>query len=116
VATGYTRTAYQKILKGTRTLLPESHHGDAFPVGIDYGVMFDMEKGKRGAGMRLQGCIEATHGVSVINFYQPLLLYSFRDLSYGILDRTNKCTVERYSAAGEIVKSIFEDDPVRGSE
>lgn len=82
VATGYTRNAYQKILKGTRTLLPESHHRDVFPMGIHYGVMFDMEKGKRGAGMWLQGYNEVTHGVSVINFYQPLLLYGFRDLSY----------------------------------
>ena len=71
VAMGYTRNAYQKILKATRTLLPESHHGDAFPSGIDYGATFDMEKGKRGAGMWLQGCNEVTHGVSVINFYQP---------------------------------------------
>ncbi len=74
VATGYTRNAYQEILKGTRALLPESHLGEAFPVRRDYGVQFDVKKVEKGVGVWLQGCNESTHGVSsfsLTRFFMP---------------------------------------------
>ncbi|KAL3419507.1 l-ornithine n5-oxygenase [Phlyctema vagabunda] len=66
VATGYLRDSHQQILKKTKGLLPkESQAAEArFPVRRDYKVQFDGAKVAENAGVWLQGCNEATHGLS----------------------------------------------------
>ena len=64
VATGYVRNAHEEMLRDTRELLPSWHEGQKFPVTRDYRVKFDEEKIEGQAGVWLQGCNEATHGVS----------------------------------------------------
>ncbi|AEO63767.1 uncharacterized protein THITE_2109366 [Thermothielavioides terrestris NRRL 8126] len=87
-ATGYKRTAHLDMLKDTWRLLPavdsgasevaaqrndrwlvETAEGDGFrtrlmEVGRDYGVKFSAGAVAPGSGIWLQGCCEATHGLS----------------------------------------------------
>jgi len=86
-ATGYKRTAHLDMLKDTWHLLPEVAGGDSglprkdrwlvdapgktqetstrvMEVGRDYGVRFPSGTVAPGSGIWLQGCCEATHGVS----------------------------------------------------
>ncbi len=86
-ATGYKRTAHIDMLKGTWPLLPEASAGETglprkdrwlvdapaktqeastrvIEVGRDYGVQFSSGAVAPGSGIWLQGCCEATHGVS----------------------------------------------------
>lgn len=86
-ATGYSRTAHLNMLEGTWSLLPEATadqievprrdrwlvettKGDipstrVMEVGRNYGVCFSPGSVAPGSGVWLQGCCEATHGVSV---------------------------------------------------
>ncbi|TVY53611.1 L-ornithine N(5)-monooxygenase [Lachnellula cervina] len=83
-ATGYRRNAHEEMLSEARELLPEqSRMADHFPVARDYRVCYDAEKVDGKAGVWLQGCNEATHGLS--------------DTLLSILA----------IRAGELVKSIF---------
>ncbi len=86
-ATGYKRTAHIDMLKDTWHLLPEVSADETGPlrkdrwlvdapaktqelstrvieVGRDYGVRFSSGVVAPGSGIWLQGCCEATHGVS----------------------------------------------------
>ncbi|KAH6618413.1 L-lysine 6-monooxygenase (NADPH-requiring)-domain-containing protein [Chaetomium sp. MPI-SDFR-AT-0129] len=85
-ATGYNRTAHLDMLKGAWSLLPEATadqsavprrdrwlvettKGDAsstrlMEVGRNYGVRFSPGSVAPGSGIWLQGCCEATHGLS----------------------------------------------------
>lgn len=83
--TGYQRKEHRAILEGVADLLPErpSHEvQDAtskidrkvVEVGRDYGVKFVPGKVAPGSGVWLQGCNEATHGVS-----PPDMPFLFRD-------------------------------------
>ncbi|KAK4097717.1 FAD/NAD(P)-binding domain-containing protein [Parathielavia hyrcaniae] len=85
-ATGYKRTAHVDMLKDTWHLLPEASGGDSavssndrwvvetskanqrstrvIQVGRDYGVRFADGAVAAGSGIWLQGCCEATHGLS----------------------------------------------------
>lgn len=86
-ATGYKRNAHVDMLKDTWHLLPEVPSGEAdvpindrwlvqtddarghpsarvMQVGRDYGVRFSPGAVAPGSGIWLQGCCEATHGVS----------------------------------------------------
>lgn len=68
-ATGYRRNAHEEMLSEARELLPEqSRMADHFPVARDYRVCYDAEKVDGKAGVWLQGCNEATHGVSSFPF------------------------------------------------
>ncbi|KAK5657927.1 hypothetical protein OQA88_2476 [Cercophora sp. LCS_1] len=105
-ATGYQRTAHIDMLKDSWSLLPEVESGlpstkgrwtvetpgsgkGAFPstrvleVGRNYGVRFSPEAVTPGSGIWLQGCCEATHGLS--------------DTLLSVLS----------TRSGEMVKSIF---------
>ncbi len=70
VATGYVRNAHENMLAATRHLLPASSQGK-FEVARDYRVLYDVDKVSDDGGVWLQGCNEATHGVSY-----PYLFYS----------------------------------------
>lgn len=62
-ATGYVRNAHERILAGTRDLLPQGC--ESFKVARDYRVNYDEAKvDGNAAGVWLQGCNEKTHGVS----------------------------------------------------
>lgn len=83
-ATGYRRTAHLDMLKDAWGLLPEVDVAGGNPrndgwlvetagakaatrvleVGRDYGVRFSTGAVAQGSGVWLQGCCEATHGVS----------------------------------------------------
>lgn len=86
-ATGYKRTAHLDMLKDAWSLLPEiaaaGGEGEGprkdrwlvetvesekatrvMEVGRDYGVRFSAGAVAQGSGVWLQGCCEATHGVS----------------------------------------------------
>ncbi|KAL2134014.1 hypothetical protein VTI74DRAFT_1219 [Chaetomium olivicolor] len=85
-ATGYKRTAHVDMLKDTWHLLPEVAAGEndiprkdrwlvqtgeaeqsstrVMEVGRDYGVRFSNGAVASGSGIWLQGCCEATHGLS----------------------------------------------------
>lgn len=87
-ATGYKRTAHIDMLKDAWHLLPEMAAGESglsrrdrwvvetskaeksssrvMEVGRDYGVRFSPGAVASGSGVWLQGCCEATHGVSGI--------------------------------------------------
>lgn len=96
-ATGYKRTAHVDMLKDTWHLLPEldgksgecgitrqdcwlvETDGEAqapstrvMEVGRDYGVRFSAGAVAPGSGIWLQGCCEATHGVSRPPSFPPL--------------------------------------------
>lgn len=64
-ATGYRRNAHEEMLSEVRELLPDrlSKQGN-FPVGRDYRILYDDQKVGDKAGIWLQGCNEATHGLS----------------------------------------------------
>lgn len=89
-ATGYQRTAHVDMLRDSWSLLPEVESGlpstkgrwtvetpgsskGAAPstrvleVGRNYGVRFSPETVAPGSGIWLQGCCEATHGVSLLS-------------------------------------------------
>jgi L-ornithine N5-monooxygenase len=124
VATGNTRNAYQDILKGTRPLLLEGRHGEAFPVGRDYGVMFNGEKVEGAAGMWLQGCKESTHGVSGYLFAASSVYVPQRAMRSAIWTTTNDLCAQLSNTflsilavrGGEIVESIFGMDLAGGSD
>jgi L-ornithine N5-oxygenase len=65
LATGYTRRAHERVLAGTKGLLPAGS-GEKFEVQRNYKVIFDPSKIDERAGVWLQGCCERTHGVSFI--------------------------------------------------
>jgi lysine/ornithine N-monooxygenase len=57
---------HEEILSDLKTLLPpDQAHGERLPVARNYQVLYDGDKvdGSQ-AGVWLQGCNEATHGVS----------------------------------------------------
>lgn len=63
--TGYQRNAHVEILKNAVDLLPQKDREEKnFAVGRDYRVKFDEERVPSECGVWLQGCNEATHGVS----------------------------------------------------
>ncbi|RFU29851.1 hypothetical protein B7463_g6469, partial [Scytalidium lignicola] len=63
--TGYARNAHENILKGTQELLSSNLNSERqFPVARDYRVLYDEQKVDNNAGVWLQGCNEATHGLS----------------------------------------------------
>lgn len=84
-ATGYVRNSHERILEGTRDLLPVANGGREalFPVGRDYRVMYDGEKIDDRCGVWLQGCNESTHGVSdlFLNLLHECILKSFMLIS-----------------------------------
>lgn len=88
--TGYVRNAHEQMLEGTKELLPIPSEVDGagmFKVGRDYRVSFDKEKVDcERAGVWLQGCNEATHGVSFVPF-SPFILFvpSFFGLSFSFV-------------------------------
>jgi L-ornithine N5-oxygenase len=65
-ATGYRRNAHEEMLSNLRPLLSESSAtAEKLPVSRDYHVQYDEKKiDRKQAGIWLQGCNEATHGVS----------------------------------------------------
>jgi L-ornithine N5-monooxygenase len=65
LATGYSRTGHEDLLRWTRRLLPDGNQGGKIPVARNYRVLYDREKVEEGAGVWLQGCNESTHGVSL---------------------------------------------------
>ncbi len=101
-ATGYKRTAHIDMLKGTWHLLPEVSASETglvrkdrwlvdapaktqepstrvIEVGRDYGVRFPSGAVAPGSGIWLQGCCEATHGVS--RFSPPAVQTQTDDIS-----------------------------------
>ena len=98
-ATGYRRTAHLDMLKDTWQLLPEIDAasgvgGDlrkdrwlvetagskaatrVMEVGRDYGVRFSTGAVAQSSGVWLQGCCEATHGVSGLPPPSPHIAYA----------------------------------------
>jgi L-ornithine N5-monooxygenase len=66
VATGYTRTKHEELLKPARQLMPGGDGQDrSWKVDRDYRVMFEKGTVSRDAGVWLQGCCEDTHGVGL---------------------------------------------------
>ncbi|RDW69427.1 hypothetical protein BP6252_08447 [Coleophoma cylindrospora] len=64
-ATGYQRNAHEEMLSSLSGLLPEkAEAGARLPVSREYKVLYDTEKIDKSAGIWLQGCNEATHGLS----------------------------------------------------
>lgn len=69
-ATGYRRNAHEDMLLETRALLPADLAEEGkFPVARNYRVKYDENKVDAEAGIWLQGCNEATHGVSHLQFF-----------------------------------------------
>jgi len=67
VATGYKRDLQDTLLADARTLKAGGEKADSkWTVSRDYRVQFDQEKVSEGAGVWLQGCCEATHGVGFL--------------------------------------------------
>lgn len=68
-ATGYRRIAHEEMLSNLRPLLSESSAtSEKLTVSRDYQVQYDEKKiDKKQAGIWLQGCNEATHGVSFMS-------------------------------------------------
>lgn len=64
-ATGYKKDAHEEMLAGIREILPADSR---IAVGRNYGVIFEKGKVAPVAGIWLQGCNEATHGVSLLRF------------------------------------------------
>ncbi|KAH8809021.1 L-lysine 6-monooxygenase (NADPH-requiring)-domain-containing protein [Xylogone sp. PMI_703] len=63
--TGYLRNAYEDLLKETKDLLPSNSKSERpYPVSRNYRVLYDEHKVHEKAGVWLQGCNEATHGLS----------------------------------------------------
>lgn len=66
VATGYFRDLHETLLQDARHLMPGgAREGATWSVGRDYRVRFEEKRVAADAGVWLQGCCEATHGVSV---------------------------------------------------
>lgn len=66
VATGYTRTAHERLLQHARYLLPGGDvPGKIWSAERDYRVRFEDGLVSEDAGVWLQGCNEDTHGVSL---------------------------------------------------
>jgi L-ornithine N5-oxygenase len=122
-ATGYKRTAHVDMLKDTWHLLPEAGAPDGVApskerwlvetsnadqrstrvmrVGRDYGVRFTDGAVATGSGVWLQGCCEATHGVSETFPWPPgcnkLTTPQLSDTLLSVLS----------TRSGEMVQSIF---------
>lgn len=65
VASGYRRDAHLEMLRNVRNLMPGGDEADkTFSVRRDYGVEFAQGAVQKDAGVWLQGCNEATHGLS----------------------------------------------------
>lgn len=64
VATGYDRDGHEKLLRPVRHLMPGGDvPGKRWTVARDYRAQVDERKVSQSAGIWLQGCNEATHGV-----------------------------------------------------
>jgi L-ornithine N5-oxygenase len=124
-ATGYKRTAHIDMLKDAWHLLPEAAAGESgvlrkdrwlvettskaekpstrvMEVGRDYGVRFSPGAVATGSGVWLQGCCEATHGVSgylatCVNHAVELTKLQLSDTLLSVLS----------TRSGEMVQSIF---------
>jgi L-ornithine N5-oxygenase len=65
VATGYVQDCHERMLKPVEHLRPKASHTQTWQIKRDYSVEFDDSKVDLSvAGIWLQGCNEATHGVS----------------------------------------------------
>lgn len=65
VAAGYRRHAHEGILAGLRHLMPSTDAtSNRWEVSRDYSVKFEEGSVHSGASVWLQGCNEATHGLS----------------------------------------------------
>ena len=82
-ATGYQRNAHEEMLADVSHLLSKAplatgaslpSGGDKFRVAKNYRLELDEAKVDSGAGIWLQGCNEATHGVS-FSLFMSLLQY-----------------------------------------
>lgn len=121
-ATGYKRTGHLTMLdEGVSKLLPEVATGSTeikmnvkgleqknVKVGRDYSVQFAPGKVARGSGIWLQGCNEATHGVSLIF---PLVAPTFNVfwiLTYHLFTQLSDTLLSVLACrSDEIVNSIF---------
>lgn len=64
-ATGYQRNAHEEMLASLSDLLPATAKpSGGLSVSREYKVLYDEDKVDKAAGIWLQGCNEATHGVS----------------------------------------------------
>lgn len=125
-ATGYQRRAHVDMLKDTWSLLPESADASSTPytrtdrwlvetadaskagprqrvldVERNYGVRFTPGAVAPGSGVWLQGCCEATHGVSCLQFsHQTETTLTISQLSDTLLSVLS-------TRSGEMVGSIF---------
>ncbi|KAI9673183.1 MAG: hypothetical protein M1817_003046 [Caeruleum heppii] len=65
VATGYVRNAHEDLLRSAEDLTPQDGSEEGvWKVGRDYRVAFEPGKVNEDAGIWLQGCNEASHGLS----------------------------------------------------
>ena len=64
VASGYNRNAHEAMLEGLNHLKPAKNRGTHWKVNRDYSIDFQENSVAADAGIWLQGCNEATHGLS----------------------------------------------------
>lgn len=129
-ATGYQRNAHIDMLRDSWRMLPEvpaANRGGRRPVdgweicegsidagsrkmevGRDYRVRYAPGTVAPDAGVWLQGCCEATHGVSflILTFLQPPLVEAWTNKYDGVQLSDTLLSVLA-TRSGEIVKSIF---------
>ena len=76
VATGYKRDLHDTLLGDAKPLTVGGEANAKWPVSREYRVQFDKKSVSDEAGVWLQGCCEATHGVGFLIIQSPIQAFT----------------------------------------